>query len=167
MEQVAPAPKGPDEQKPTKKDEILAISSFFEMVDQCGQTAKEHGFWDSHKQTALKLTKDIKNSAVVIEELCKVGIIGDPAIFIGLMTTEIAEATEALRNGQWRGKDGVWEELADTLIRIADFVCRFGPARIDDDKDVSQAEAIRQFFTIVKEKMAKNEGRPHLHGKSY
>ena len=72
-----------------------------------------------------------------------------------LMVTEIAEATEAVRNDQdpfFFAPDGKPEgeavELVDAVIRIADY---FGQRGWDME-------------TIISAKMAYNETRPHRHG---
>lgn len=79
----------------------------------------------------------------------------DPATFHMLMVTEISEATEAIRNGEDsfylddNGKpDGEAVELADCLIRIADYFELNG-------WDLEE---------IVVTKMLYNSTRPQRHG---
>jgi NTP pyrophosphatase (non-canonical NTP hydrolase) len=45
----------------------------------------------------------------------------EPGTLIALMHSELSEGLEALREGNWYDKDGVAEEMADTVIRIMDF----------------------------------------------
>ncbi len=65
-----------------------------------------------------------------------------------LLVTEIAEAVEADRNGDW---EGVKEEMADVAIRFFDIA---GAYNIDLD-------------TEVEKKMKVNRGRPRKHNKIY
>ncbi len=62
-----------------------------------------------------------------------------------LVTTEVAEAAEAVRNGD---KENFAEELADICIRVF---------------DCAEALGINLEQEIVN-KMSKNEDRPHKHG---
>ena len=89
-------------------------------------------------------------------------IVGDPFVFLGLMCTEVCEAMESCRKGNWEDPDGVFEELADVVIRIFDFVARFSGHTIG-----SRTDAAENFLTIIKAKMAVNECRPYLHGKKF
>lgn len=77
------------------------------------------------------------------------------AVFHMLFVTEIAEATEAVRNNEpdfWIDESGKPQgeavELADAFIRILDYV---GYKKWDLDE-------------IVKAKLAYNKTRPHRHG---
>ncbi len=79
----------------------------------------------------------------------------DPLTLHMLMVTEIAEATEAVRNGESsfyfdaNGKpEGEAVELVDCLIRIFDY---FGYRGWDIEK-------------IIESKQAYNETRPYRHG---
>jgi len=94
----------------------------------------------------------------VVNILDKKMVIGDPMVFMGLMVTELGEAMEAYRHGLHVGKDSVSEELADVVIRIFDFVARFGP-RLGFESD--------DFVGIMLRKMAYNTTRPPLHGKQF
>lgn len=94
------------------------------------------------------------------------GIIGDPFIFLGLVGTEVAEAMEACRKGNWYEPDGVFEELVDAVVRIFDFVERFWSF---GNRDGWKAEPITpdRFVALLLAKMAVNESRPFLHGKKF
>jgi len=195
-----------------------------DIVRQCGATAEEHGFWESHAADSCKIlgvpmdlfravfdlrhrnlepmgareellevdkrfyaARDIIDTcsnttaydpmsnapeysvrtmlkAEVISDLVSADIIGDPFIFLGLIVTETAEAMEAIRGHNWQDADGVWEELADVVIRIFDFVCKYGSVnRPDHLNGISPGE----FVMFIKAKMAVNDARPYLHGKAF
>ena len=67
---------------------------------------------------------------------------------IALCHSELSEALEANRSGDW---DNFTEELADTMIRILD-IC--------GSLDLNIA-------TAIDKKMQKNEQRPQKHGRKY
>lgn len=67
---------------------------------------------------------------------------------IALVHSELSEALEADRNGNFRG---MVEELADVCIRVFDLCGHYG---------------INLELAIL-EKMTKNKLRPHKHGKKY
>lgn len=85
------------------------------------ETAQEKGWWDEPREVGT---------------------------LIALMHSELSEALEADREGNWRGEDGVVEELSDTIIRICDFAAYHG---IDLD-------------SAIREKLEENEEREHKHG---
>lgn len=197
---------------PTEKlAEILksfeGLETFEQLVDQCGKTAREHGFWEAHLRTALdkigitydtfsdwfaanvadhptylddaaspEKVKEFDEAAArgrrlsevdcakcdVINTLVFHRVVGDPFIFLGLICTEVCESMESCRKANWEDPDGVFEELADAVIRIFDFVARFsGPT------DGYRKDSADQFVSILKAKMAVNECRPFLHGKKF
>ena len=85
---------------------------------------------------------------------------GSPAESIALMHSELSEALEELRSGRAidetyhreDGKpEGVPSELADVVIRIADFCGHYGI-------DLSAA---------IEAKLEFNRSRPHKHGKQF
>lgn len=136
-----------------------------QMVDQCGETAKGHGFWDAHREKAMQAVNvsgsrqdDYPLVKETVDKLVKARLLGDPTIFMALMMTEMAEAIEGYRKGNTVGKDGMWEELADVVVRLFDFIARYGP----DDEISGEI-----FMALVAAKMAKNESRPHLHNKAF
>jgi NTP pyrophosphatase (non-canonical NTP hydrolase) len=94
----------------------------------------------------------------VIRELGEELLLGDPTIYMALMITEIAEAIEAYRKGNFTGKDGVAEELADTSIRLFDFIARFAK---------KLGFTPEEWVKILTDKMEYNKGRPPLHGKGF
>lgn len=67
---------------------------------------------------------------------------------IALMHSELSEALEGVRRGDW---DNVGEEMADTIIRIADF-CQ--AREIDLEKEIL-------------DKIEKNKTRPYKHNKKF
>ncbi|KKN37005.1 hypothetical protein LCGC14_0767650 [marine sediment metagenome] len=64
-----------------------------------------------------------------------------------LVVTEVSEAAEAHRKADF---ENFTEEIADTFIRLMDITASLG---INIEK-------------AILDKMAINEGRPHLHGKN-
>ena len=105
-----------------------------EMVKDAHANAAEKGFWDEYPH---------------------------PATCIALMHSELSEALEKMREGAFpheattdfnTGKPiGVGIELADTVIRIADFCGAYG---------INLEQRIL-------EKMEYNKGRERLHGKLF
>jgi hypothetical protein len=178
--------KGSKLNLPLPLGKMTRLSALDELVEQCGKTAKAHGFWDAHVNAALKLfdldrqTYDdikalggddidsvhgkVKLPAAhlyvyrAIAKLEKAELLGDPAIFLALILTEGAEAIEAARNKNWSEPSGVWEELADCFIRQFDFIARYGE---------KHGMTASRFLAMIQGKMAVNEARPPLHGKSY
>lgn len=115
-----------------------------EIINECHKNAVEHGFWDNEVTIISKL---YTKQSLTAEEI----IIVDMAFKtqkIMLIVTELAEAVEGLRRGD---KRNVNEELADTVIRIAD-TC--GGYNIDLE-------------TAIERKIEKNKNRPRLHGKKF
>lgn len=146
-------------------EEIKKMCYLVEIIEQCGKTAQQHGFWDAHRNRTIELLVkegglSKKKATEAANVLADCGVVGDPFIFLGLIQTEISEAMEGCRKDNWTGKDGVYEELADVVIRIFDFICRFGGGmNIRHSADV--------FRRRMLEKMSFNEGRPYLHGKKF
>lgn len=92
-----------------------------ELVDKAYLNAVEHGFHDERRPFAVA---------------------------IALLHSELSEALEAHREGDW---GGMQEELADIAIRLGDLCGQFN---IDLELAVAR-------------KMERNEARPRLHGKAY
>ena len=92
-----------------------------ELSEKAHKIAKNKGFWQDNRSVAESLM---------------------------LIVTELGEACEADRHGD---RPGLYEELADTYIRLGD-LC--GALEIDIEKE------------IIK-KMKINEKRPYKHGKNY
>lgn len=69
---------------------------------------------------------------------------------LGLIVTEIAEAMEAVRNGDAQNER---EELCDTLVRLFDYIGGFGHANLIGEAFIG--------------KMQKNYERPFKHGKQF
>lgn len=96
-------------------------------ADRCNSYAIKQGFW--FKRTP----KDVKEVTLPMEKLM-------------LITTEVAEAAEALRKGD---SANFAEELADIIIRTLDLAAHFG---INIEQEMVN-------------KMLVNEQRPKMHGK--
>lgn len=113
---------------------------------EVGANAREHGFWKAHERVHPTV------AACYIK--------------LGLITTEVAEATEALRDGidhgskvqgqmMWQitvdtGKpEGFGSELADIVIRVLDLADYAGLS----------------LSSVLAAKTAYNRSRPHMHGK--
>ncbi len=85
--------------------------------------AKDKGFWDKPKEFGT---------------------------MIALIHSELSEALEAHRHGDW---DGVREEIADVFIRLGD-MC-------------GGVKGLGNIEHAIIQKMDKNASRPRLHGKEY
>jgi hypothetical protein len=96
----------------------------------------------------------------VVEQLDLDDLLGDPAIYMALIGSECFEAIKALRDSpaNWMEKDGVWEEVADTFIRLGDFVIRYG-----DKHGITPYGFAEKIF----EKWEINKARPRVHGKRF
>ena len=96
------------------------------LAERCHDYAKRQGFWDGQLPPPMAVT-------VALSKLM-------------LVTTEVAEAAEAVRK---HDAENLAEELADICIRVFDFAeaCGF---------NLEQA---------IVDKMARNEERPRMHGK--
>ena len=95
-----------------------------ELKERCYDTAKKNGFWDKERNDGEA---------------------------IALMHSELSECLEAMRKGNWDGKDGVAEELADCIIRILDYC---GGKNID-------------IVSALERKTEVNKSRPYKHGKEF
>lgn len=118
-----------------------------ELIKQSHKTAVEKGFWEGKtvniKQASHKFLRgeegDRNNSELLM-----------------LMVTELGEACEALRHGNPQSEHipeftSVEEELADTVIRLAD-MCGARGYRLEE---------------ALKAKMKFNKGRAYKHGKKF
>jgi len=165
---------------------MLKNPGILDLIRVCGETCKEKGFHDAHHLEALKALRGYYGVAegpdgtqytirgaecpdvgadslddvlkVVVEILSGKMLLGDPTIFLALAITELSEAIEAYRRGNIDGKDGVIEEVSDTLIRLFDFMWRFS-----GKFGVSNEEWVKK----LQEKMEFSKKRPHLHGKGF
>lgn len=94
------------------------------LTNSIHENARSKGFWDERDPNNVH---------------CRLAM-------LMLITTEVAEAAEACRKGDF---ENISEECADIIIRVLDFC---GGLNID-------------IYTAINEKMAKNVNRPRLHGK--
>lgn len=101
------------------------------IVTEASKTATEKGFWEN------KEVDDRFPEA------------------IALIHSELSEALEAHRNKNYKGKDNISEELADTCIRIFDLA-----DKIDEKHDTD-------FCYELYRKMEINKDREYKHGKEY
>lgn len=92
-----------------------------ELQEECARISEENGWWDEPRETGT---------------------------MIALMHSELSEGLEAVREGNIHGKDGLAEELADTVIRILDF-CEHNDIDLEEE---------------VLEKMSHNANREYRHG---
>lgn len=106
--------------------------NIYNLKIEAGKTATEKGFWDDYDHVDERFPE------------C-----------IALIHSELSEALEAHREGNIHEKDGVQEELADTVIRIFDLM-----NKVDRDHDAD-------CLATMIEKMDRNKDREHKHGKEY
>ena len=89
-----------------------------------------------------------------------VTFLGDPLKVLGrlmLIDTEVAEAAEAVRHGDWENFE---EELADVCIRAFDLYTQLRKT-IPDDGRAQGAGSLEQ---AIINKMERNRKRGHMHG---
>lgn len=130
-----------------------------EAADHIGQWANSKGFHDDWKSAdlldrladdaAMKVDqKDLRDAAGIIRN----NVIGTKLM---LIVSEASEALETLRDvgceGIMSGQGNFAEELADIEIRVKDLANMLG-------LDLGAAQA---------EKIEKNMGRPHKHGRNF
>jgi len=96
-------------------------STINHFISECHKTSKDHGFWNAEPNVGEKLM---------------------------LMVTELSEACEAARLGDW---ENLTEELVDCVIRIFDFVGYYN----------------LPFYHELDAKMHRNQTRPYKHGKEF
>lgn len=101
---------------------IEAIDNF---VKECGRIADEHDFFKTKEE----------------EDLLH---------HIALIVSELGECVEAYRDDRFEGDDGVFVELADTIIRIF---------------SVMAHQNCKSFGKVLVDKMIFNESRPKSHGR--
>jgi NTP pyrophosphatase (non-canonical NTP hydrolase) len=106
---------------------VKGVDTLNKLIKECHKISEEHGFWDLKRIDPVDLLVATK---------------------IGLCMSELAEAMEAHRKGDW---ENFGEELADACIRIYDLAVA---------ADIPLKECIVR-------KMAKNKDRPPMHGKRY
>lgn len=107
------------------------------LITEAHQIAVDHGWWRKFYKLLRALPDDDEFSYALEDYVSNSCLM--------LMASELGEACEALRVGD---KENLAEELADVVIRIADF-CGW------HDIDLEKA---------IIEKMEINKNRPYLHG---
>ena len=127
------------DQAPDLRDRLDTAITLADHVELAHAISRSKGWWEAHPDVPVDLTPD--------EMLAK----------LMLITTEVSEAAECVRNGEallWHGEnnkpEGLLAELADVFIRICDTVGALG--------------AGDAFSDAVYEKMEYNLGRSHRHG---
>lgn len=150
------------------------MNNLNELAKEAHLTSSNKGFWDLDDEIMRKVVGSEVHSAEECDHILR-------QIFtqkLMLIASEVFEAFDGVRNGVstfgpshddikavaevWTSdkfdevyreviKGGVWEELADVIIRIADLA---GSQGVDLD-------------FLVRAKMKYNRGRPHKHGKKF
>jgi NTP pyrophosphatase (non-canonical NTP hydrolase) len=114
-------------------------TAFNALGDQIHDWARGQGFYDRERTVVRdSVTGDVEGRPVNPSL---------PAEKLCLIHSEVSETLEALRDGDRKAEA---EEVADILIRVLDYAAW---RRIDLDR-------------VVADKMAKNAGRPRLHGRA-
>ena len=131
---------------------------FNKLAKQINRSVREKGFWQSmHRAIVLNVNVDQKGDMLHTEnsKAIKDAFIAQK---IALIQSELSEALEAMRKGDYTAdgygvgkKDSFADELADTIIRILD-LC--GELNIDIDAQMAF-------------KMAFNSQREAKHGKEF
>lgn len=115
----------------------------------CHKIATEKGFWDIE---CIDCGYTVSGKEIPLEGCPECHSINftsrNNAELLMLMVTELGEACEALRHGDW---EHVREEVADCVIRIMDFC---------EARDINLEEEISK-------KIEKNKKRPYRHGKQF
>lgn len=113
-----------------------------ELQERAHKNAADKGFWDMERGIIKKMYGNFQTEEIMAVHnafRCQ---------RLMLMVSELGEAVEALRHGNY---DGYQEELADTVIRILD---ECGGSNIDLESGIVC-------------KMVLNESRPPKHGKEF
>ena len=174
-----------------------------ELIQKAHANAKAKGFWDGerNKSELLMLIVSECGEALEAHRKGRMGTIKDcPQTMTWIGDSPILDKDRWREDFERVIKDGFFDELADIVIRIADFLGQFGwvsmelwEADVPDNvgeallgitKEVitenpvflelamSMAFALAKkhdvdLWTSIKLKMAYNETRERLHGKSY
>lgn len=108
--------------------------------------ARNKGFWDvpSNIQEVMRIDPAAEK---FITDLIKVR----KAALVTTETSELVEGIRKVTDGSVPGFTNEEEEVADQIIRLLDYAGEY-------KLRIGEAIAV---------KMAKNEGRPHMHGKAF
>lgn len=115
-----------------------------ELQEKAHRISKENGFWDDFERVCRVVRKEDR-------EMLTNAMDAFYSQKLSLTHSELSEGLEALREGNFQEKDGLEEELADTVIRILDLAGRL-------EFDLEKA---------IIEKMDKNKDREEKHGKNF
>lgn len=118
-------------------DTEALVTSLNTLCYECHETSREHGFWNN---------LDFDDVMVQLSKLM-------------LITTEVAEAAEAVRNYDY---ENLLEELADICIRVFDFASTIEQS---SNKYLEEPKYKVNFSRILIAKMEKNKSREYMHGK--
>ena len=132
-------------------EDKLGLNDYIKLANE---NAKDKGFYDDYSKL-LDTIMESNNSDVgkgkLIEHLDKIEQSKD----LALLTCEVAEAIEHLRNGNYADninwKNTIEEELADIAIRLFNFAGRW---EVDLEK-------------WIRTKMRYNANREYKHGKTF
>jgi hypothetical protein len=168
---------------------MLRCQTLTELIEQCGETAKDHGFWSAHVDTALKtmgleplayqsfLAKFVFGNASKAQEDIVASLtkpqLGQLQAIWAFQKTELlgdpaiflaligTETAEAIE----AARNGNWTKPSGVWEELADVAIRLFDfvARYSPNHEMTP----EKFVQLIQGKMAVNEARPPKHGKNY